>query len=401
MKNNTRTYLTTKRKLFYLLFSLIIVISSILIVSCNNSGEPSGSPMETLDAPTNINIDKRIVTWDAVENASGYIVSFANVEYETAEPTFSLRFHGTSGTYKIKVKAVGDVQNFENSEWSKATTFNLGERVTDGYDKTGFYYTLLEDKSGYEVNRGKRNDISGVVTIPDYFGDYPVKRINRDVFEYKAFNSSSKKDYFTGVGCNKTTTGIKLPAYLESIYSSTFMGLVGLEEIVIPDSVTEIGTAAFMGCTNLKRVVLPNDLKIIPQNCFADTALAEINLPDGLEKIEFSAFRCAYENEHHIYSELSSISFPSSVKYIGKSAFYGREKLENIIVPSTVDFIYNYAFDATKWYENQPNEAMFIGEGNCFLYGFKGEIPSVIIDDFPANVKGICGAAFSQSNLKK
>ena len=115
------------KRTFYLLLLFLILISSILIVSCNDSGEPSGSPIETLDAPTNINIDKRIVTWNAVENATGYSVRFANVEYETVEPAFDLHFHGDGGTYEIKVKAIGDGKSYCSSDWSEAANITLSE----------------------------------------------------------------------------------------------------------------------------------------------------------------------------------------------------------------------------------------------------------------------------------
>ena len=409
------------KKILYLFVSLLIVISSILIVSCNDSGEPSGSPMETLDAPTNINIDKRILTWDAVENASGYIVSFANVEYETAEPTFSLRFHGDGGEYDVQIKTVGDGESFWNSDWSEIATFTLSERVAEGCDDSGFKYTLLEDGSGYEANLNYGYaDLRGYVTIPDYFGDYPVKRIGKRIFT-PPLSMGNLTNYFTEQNCNTLTTGIKLPSELESIAPYAFYALVRLEEIVIPDTVTEIGERAFEGCTHLTKVVLPKGLKTIPGGCFKNTALSEINLPETLEEIGGSAFKCEYTEivggyntryrgscrisepfyvTVHISSELSSVVIPSSVKRIGGHAFYGRENLEVCVIPNTVEFINLKILGETKWYENQPDGFLYIGEGNCFLYGYKGEVPAVI-DNIPSHVTGICGGAFSSTNLKK
>ena len=422
MKNNRKTFLTTKKKLFYILFFLIIVISSILIVSCNDSGEPSGSPMETLDAPTNINIDKRILTWNAVENATGYSINFNNEEYETTEPTFDLHFHGDGGEYDIRVKAIGDGKNCWNSEWSEIVTFTLSERVAVGYDETGCKYTLLEDESGYELTDATGSSaLTGVFTVPDYFGDYPVKRVGISAFCYSTKDMAP--NCFTEALCNKWTTGLKLPEHLESIGIHAFSCMIKLEEIVIPDSVTEIGDSAFEGCKSLTRAVLPKNLKVIPTGCFKNTALSGITLPEALESIERFAFQCTYEehtfgstteqigstivNTHnrvmcHISSDFSSISFPSSVKSIGEKAFWGRENLRSIILSNTVEEFGEQVFHNTKWYNEHPDGMMFLGIGECFLYEYKGEIPGGgVIDNLPSNVKGICPYAFRGTNLTK
>jgi hypothetical protein len=397
-----------KTKILYLIFALITVISSILIVSCNDSGEPSGSPIETLDAPANIRVDKRIVTWDSVENASGYSVKFENIEYKTTEPTFDLHFHGDGGEYDIQVKAIADGKSFWSSNWSEVATITLQERVAEGYDELGFSYALLEDESGYEISRGKAN-LEGNITIPDYYMDYPVKRIGNCAFFYLGkVDGSAVPDCFTEILCNKVTTGIKLPEHLESIGNGAFRCMIKLEEIVIPDSVTEIGINAFDGCKSLTRVVLPKSLKVIPNQCFMNTALTEINLPDTLEEIGGGAFRCTYEEATkytvttHINSALSSIIIPSSVKSIGDGAFVGRENLKSIILSDTVEEFGIQVFHETKWYNEHPDGMMLLGIGECFLYEYRGEIPNGgVIDTLPSNIKGLCPYAFRDTNLTK
>lgn len=392
------------KKILYSLLSLLITVSCILIVSCNDSGEPSAPSVETLDVPTNVSINNRIVTWDAVKNASGYSVKFNGVEYESAENSFDLHFHADGGKCDIQVKAIGDEKSHWSSDWSEKTAFTLCERVAEGYDENNFYYTLLEDGSGYILKDATQGKLDGFVTVPDYFSDYPVKEIAHKAFGFEKIGLFDSL-IFTGGGYNNVTTGIKLPARLEVIDTAAFMGATKLEEVVIPDSVTEIRLSAFKGCTNLRRVVLPKGLKVIPQDCFKNTALSEINLPDTLEEIGSGAFQCTYYEEngntYHITSELSSIVIPSSVKRIGGAAFSGREKLENVVIPSTVEFIENAILYKTKWYENQPDGLLLIGEGNCFLYGYKGEIPNGIVDNIPSHVKGICGRAFYNSNVQK
>ena len=395
-----------KRKLFYLLFSLIIVISSILIVSCNDSGEPSITPTETeaLKVPTNIKIDTRILTWNAVENASGYVVDFNGTERTVEDTALDLHFYIEGGRCYVKVKAIGDNINYSDSEWSQATNFKLSERVATGYDENTFYYTLLEDGSGYELTRAKKtdNNLDGEVIIPDYFCDYPVKRIGDYAFTLKGYAA----DFYISGASNTVTTAIKLPTHLESIGKGAFACIANLTEIVIPDTVTEIGEKAFSGCKQLTRVVLPKNLKIIPDCCFENTALSEISLPEVLEEIGVKAFECQYyENINgivHITSKLSSIVVPNSVKNIGNRAFYGRENLKYITLPDTVEEFGEETFHETKWYNEHPDGMVLLGVGECYLYEYKGEIPGDgVIDTLPSNIKGLCPYAFRGTNLTK
>lgn len=54
----------------------------------------------------------------------------------------------------------------------------------------------------------------------------------------------------------------KLMHSLKKIGSSAFKNCTSLENIYIPDSVTDIELDAFSGCTSLKRVSIPKNAKI-------------------------------------------------------------------------------------------------------------------------------------------
>ena len=85
------------------------------------------------------------------------------------------------------------------------------------------------------------------------------------------------------------------------------------ETIVIPDTVKSISNSCFDSCTFLKGVVIG----------------------DSVEHIG----NCAFLN----CSELSNVSFGSKLTIIGPSAFFGC-KLEEVIIPSSVIAIAEYAF---------------------------------------------------------
>jgi len=389
-------------KKLYLAFIILLSILTISMFSCsdNTDGKPYTEP-EKLQAPKNLMYEHRVLTWDAVENATEYAVNFENTIYKTTECKFELYFYDDFGTYTVEIMAIDADQDYEDSEWT-ATTVVLYEIVKQGYDENGFRYTLLEDGSGYEFHRGiATTTLIGVVTIPDYFCDLPVKRIA----DYAFCNPPPNlPNCFKEKGCNIVTTGVNLPKHLESIGHAAFNGMVRVEEIIIPDTVTEIEASAFGQCSHLKKVTLPKGLKEIPGLCFGDTALSEIALPESLEVIGDYAFKNMYYDQpsivDHIYSELSSITIPTSVKRIGIRAFSGRENLGtiNMVASENIESIAASSFYSTLWYKNQPDGLVTLGDILLIYKGVAGESGIV---EIPSNIKRILGEAFARNTTIK
>ncbi len=99
-----------------------------------------------------------------------------------------------------------------------------------------------------------------------------------------------------------------LPDGLLKIEYSAFQNSE-LENISIPDTVTEIGFNAFLECQNLVSVKLSAGLKEISSQMFRyDEKLRNVNVPEGVEKIKFSAFEEC--------SGLVEISLPDSIKEV-------------------------------------------------------------------------------------
>ncbi|MBQ7489605.1 MAG: leucine-rich repeat protein [Bacteroidales bacterium] len=76
-----------------------------------------------------------------------------------------------------------------------------------------------------------------------------------------------------------------------------------VEELIIPDSVTQIGRSAFGGCSSLQSVVIPDSVTQIGESLFSGC------------------------------SSLQSIVIPDSVTRIEGSVFYGCSSLQSIIIP--------------------------------------------------------------------
>ena len=117
----------------------------------------------------------------------------------------------------------------------------------------------------------------------------------------------------------KGFTGLKLSAGLTKIEKLSFAHMYGLKtEVVIPEGVTELGESAF-SCSHIPSVRFPSTLKKIGKeafyNCFRYLDNCTITFSDGLEVIGDEAFGFCYFKK--------AIVLPASIKSIGKKAVDG------------------------------------------------------------------------------
>ena len=85
---------------------------------------------------------------------------------------------------------------------------------------------------------------------------------------------------------------IYIPNTVNMIGKYAFSGCSSLDSIHIPNGVTEIGERTFENCTSLQAVNLPKTISSIRYYAFAGCAsLTEINIPEGVQKIESNTFQ--------------------------------------------------------------------------------------------------------------
>ena len=386
-----------KNKIKAIISGVIIMLLSVVLffggAGCqNNAAQP-----EPLAAPENLYIEGKMLTWDEVKNASGYVVYADKSENYVKENSYDLAYLEAGVTYTIEVWAVDETGAYDDSAITEIKYYSEYAEE-ECYDEAGLKYVLLDDGSGYEVSKGS-SDMEGEIYIPDYVNGLPVKRIAELGFYKKYDGVLTNLDLRTGATCNRITTAVRLPKHLESIGGGAFANFYNITEIVIPDGVVEIGKRAFVNNAHLTKVVLPKGLKVLREESFNHTALDEIILPQGLEIIESFAFGTAGSGPLAVQSNVSEVVIPDSVVSIGEHAFANRDNLKTLVMSKNIEYIGSGVFSGTAWYEAQPEGYICFGD---ILYAYKGDFPEGSIVTIPSFIKKISGKAFAgKRGLKK
>lgn len=386
-----------KNKIKAIISGVIIMLLSVVLffggAGCqNNAAQP-----EPLAAPDNLYIEGKMLTWDEVKNASGYVVYADKSENYVKENSYDLAYLDAGVTYTIEVWAIDETGAYDDSAITEITYYSEYAEE-ECYDEAGLKYVLLDDGSGYEASKGS-SDMEGEIYIPDYVNGLPVKRIAELGFYKKYDGVLTNLDLRTGATCNRITTAVRLPKHLESIGGGAFANFYNITEIVIPDGVVEIGKRAFVNNAHLTKVVLPKGLKVLREESFSHTALDEIILPQGLEIIESFAFGTAGSGPLAVQSNVSEVVIPDSVVSIGEHAFADRDNLKTLVMSENIEHIGSKAFLGTAWYEAQPEGYICFGD---ILYAYKGDFPEGSIVTIPSFIKKISGKAFAgKKGLKK
>lgn len=135
---------------------------------------------------------------------------------------------------------------------------------------------------------------------------------------------------------------VTIPNSLTNIGDYSFRDCHNLTSFIIPSSVTSIGRFAFSQCYALTSLIIPNNVATIGDGAFAHCFdLKSINIPDLVTSINSKTFyQC---------TSLSLLTIPNSITSIGEGAFWGCG-LTSLTIPSSIKFIDHSAFlcDITK-----------------------------------------------------
>ena len=142
-----------------------------------------------------------------------------------------------------------------------------------------------------------------------------------------------------GKTLSKVSVEVNVPSSGGDYTNEQIVALIDrtITEFTIPYGTTSIGHSAFRGCKQLKTLNIPDTVKKIEVEALSMCYRLFVELPDGVEFIDVSAFN---SNGHQIIPRL-----PSELKTIGNTAFqYCTGSFSLSEIPAKVETIGKQAF---------------------------------------------------------
>ena len=328
------------------------------------------------------------------ENATAgkkYAVTFV---FDENHRSVSLVASGKKAKEPIKMTKAGYAFDAWYIDEAKTQLYDFSKAVKKNITLYARLYdnkiSLSTTDSNAYVSGIKANSVS--VTIPEVFNGKSVTEIGRNAFVNSSLQVLTIPNSVTKIGENafKNCTdliSITIGNGVTQIYPYAFAGCTNLNNVIIPNSVTTISKYAFFGCTSLSNVIFGNQLEIIEQGAFKNClGIRSINIPakvsnigdfaflgcQNLESITVSAQNTIYDSRENCNAIIKSntvmigcknTTFPQSVIAICEYAFKGCTGLVEIEIPSTIKFIGHSAFADCNNLESIT--VPFIGNGQC------------------------------------
>ena len=362
-----------RSKAFAIVCFLAVVLSAVIAVYSGCSKKV------TLDAPSDLQINEKVLTWSKVENASGYMVDIDGKQTLSGENSFNLSALNELKTYVIKVRALGNGEEYESSKWSESKEYTP---QPEEEESLSYAYVDVDGISGLIVT-GIGTVTSDEVVIPsDYYGE-PVVAINSSAFKNKrkikrvilpdtiikimseAFADCRSLEYINLADCTR----------LNEIRKRAFSGCYSLKTIELPDSITSIGGSKddfgiFSRCISLEYVKLPSKLTALSYHCFIDTPrLKSLTLPETLTVLGDSALSG---------TSVESIKIPEGVTEIGDYAF-SKTPIGTLKIPKNVTKIGDYAFKESAIKKIEFEEGCKLTELGTYVFKGCNNLESFVI----------------------
>ena len=182
---------------------------------------------------------------------------------------------------------------------------------------------------------------------------------------------------------------LTLPEWLSEVSEDAFAGCVSIPDVNLPNAVTNIGARAFKNLSQLTEFEFPTSLVTIGNEAFSGcSGISELSPPEGIRIIGTSAFRGC--------SSLATIVLPKGLDSIGDSAFRDCTALTVLLLPNGVRYIGDYAFqdDGLLRRVEIPASVISMGESpfagcmNVTTVALPGDVKT-IASIFPNAYRGI------------
>lgn len=264
----------------------------------------------------------------------------------------------------------------------------------------------------------------GVTTIGSgaFFGCINIEEVELPS-TVETIGGSAFYGYLTSGTFSKLKVSFENCTSLLNIGDEAFFGCYGIEELDLPSSVKNVGqdafteTAAFYNFMDGSRDAGDggNKFKIVGDNVLLWVYVAKdktsIVIPDGVKYIAGGA--CSGWDSSVVYSDVeesdnseaikvkyritynvTSLTIPDSVVYIGKYAFYRLIALPSIVIPDSVEVI-----DTAAFYQCGAVTSVKLGKGLKSLGSYALSQTSIKSVTLPTGLESIGDGAFSQCDV--
>ncbi len=177
---------------------------------------------------------------------------------------------------------------------------------------------------------------------------------------------------------------VSLPSTVNVLNECTFYACESLESISL-QHIRKIGEAAFYACTSLESAAFSSSLEALGGWAFSQCT--------SLESVSFNGVTKLKEIDDYTFTGctmLREINIPQGVQRIGILAFYDCSRISSVSIPSSVESIDFGALNYTRWYQDNTDEYLIVGDGVLI----KCTVPPSMLDLSGKGIKMIGSSAF-------
>ena len=130
-----------------------IVIAGLIICGATHAvlTNTKSEKKPILEHPKKISVENNLISWNQIENATGYKIAVNRDEKETSATLFDLSEFTESKSYNVRIRASGNQIKHSDSDWSQSVTVIRLPAPTLQVTKTKLVWNQIEKNSGYEL----------------------------------------------------------------------------------------------------------------------------------------------------------------------------------------------------------------------------------------------------------
>ena len=215
-----------------------------------------------------------------------------------------------------------------------------------------------------------------------------------DDFGYSELDDGTVEITYYGSASNVTIPTTFAGYKVTAISTYGFGEKTNLKSVTIPNGITSIGANAFKDCTNLNSITIPNSITSIGWGAFENTAYYnnKSNWSNGV--LYIGNYLIATDRE--IVS--GSYSIKSGTTVIADEAFDGCYNITSVTIPSSVKYIGEDVFYAC-WITNITIPDSVISIGNCAFSGIN-DLTSITVASGNKNYKSVNGVLYNKNQTE-